>query len=438
MSRDTLPLFAPEDSRRPIAMSNGRRIDLGEFRRDVASLVRQLPSGTAMLDLCDDRYRFLVAFAAAASAGHVVLLPSSRAEQVVDEVQASHPDSYRCDDAVVDAALAQGAESPLNERLDARHTAVIGCTSGTTGQPRVFPKSWRTLIRGCAHNAAAIRRAVRVGPGEPVWLLATVPPQHTYGMEFSVLLPLSGGMAVHSGRPLFPADIALALEELPAPRVLVSTPVHLRTLVESSQSFPQVAAIVSATAPLDRALATAVEQKLGGTMLEVFGSTETCAIAQRRTAHEERWTVFEGVELTPSESGTIVNAPWFAEPVSLQDALDIDDAGTFVVRGRNSDMIEVAGKRASLTDLTRRLLAIEGVRDAVVFQPQQDTVATIRRVAAAVVAPGMTSRDIRERLASAVDPAFIPRPLVMVDALPRNELGKLPLERLMVLIGRKL
>jgi acyl-coenzyme A synthetase/AMP-(fatty) acid ligase len=271
-----------------------------------------------------------------------------------------------------------------------------------------------------------------------VWLLATVPPQHTYGMEFSVLLPLSGGMAVHSGRPLFPADIALALEELPAPRVLVSTPVHLRTLVESAQPFPQVAAIVSATAPLDRALASAVEQKLGGTMLEVFGSTETCAIAQRRTAHEERWRVFEGIELTPSESSTTVNAPWFVEPVSLQDVLDVDDAGTFVVRGRNSDMIEVAGKRASLADLTRRLLAIEGVRDAVVFQPEQDAVATIRRVAAAVVAPGMTSSDIRERLASAVDPAFMPRPLVIVDALPRNELGKLPLERLMRLIGRKL
>ena len=120
-----------------------------------------------------------------------------------------------------------------------------------------------------------------------VWILATVPLQHTYGMEFSVLLPLIAGMAVHAARPLFPADIARALAELPTPRVLVSTPVHLRALVESPQEFPQAALIISATAPLDRALAQAVEAKLGGRLLEIFGSTETCAFASRRTAQDE-------------------------------------------------------------------------------------------------------------------------------------------------------
>jgi acyl-coenzyme A synthetase/AMP-(fatty) acid ligase len=69
--------------------------------------------------------------------------------------------------------------------------------------------------------------------GERFAVVATVPPQHIYGIEMSVLLPLLGDVQVHSGRPFFPSDIASALEQMPEPRVLVTTPVHLRALVES-------------------------------------------------------------------------------------------------------------------------------------------------------------------------------------------------------------
>jgi acyl-coenzyme A synthetase/AMP-(fatty) acid ligase len=249
-------------------------------------------------------------------------------------------------------------------------------------------------------------------------------------MEFSVLLPLIGGVAVHSGRPLFPADIAQALDELEPPRVLVSTPVHLRAILESRQRFSRVDLVISATAPLDQRLALAVERKLGGRLLEIFGSTETCAFAYRRTAVEAIWRAYEGVALTPQHDGAVVTAPWFPEPVALQDIVELQDEGRFVVRGRNTDTIEVAGKRASLGDLTRRLLAIEGVQDAVVFQPDADSATRIRRVAALVVAQQLTSARILEQLAPAVDPAFLPRPLVIVDSLPRNEVGKLPREQL--------
>jgi acyl-coenzyme A synthetase/AMP-(fatty) acid ligase len=286
-----------------------------------------------------------------------------------------------------------------------------------------------------ARNAAAIRAALGIANEDPPRaipaIVATVPPQHMYGMELSILLPLIGGMAVHAGRPLFPADIARSLAELPAPRVLVSTPLHLRTLVESSQPFPTTALIISATAPLDRELATAVEARLGGQLLELFGSTETCVFARRRTATGEAWRMYEGVELHPRADGTLVTAPWFVEPVLLQDLVELLGDGQFAVRGRSSDMIEVAGKRASLADLTQRLLAVEGVRDAVLFQPQPDTIATIRRLAALVVAPGCSVGQIRERFAASVDPAFLPRPLRIVDSLPRNELGKLPREKLL-------
>jgi len=107
------------------------------------------------------------------------------------------------------------------------------------------------------------------------------------------------------------------------------------------------------------------------------------------------------------------------------------------VRGRSSDMIEVAGKRASVTDLTKRLLAIPGVQEAAVFQPDDDAAGTIRRVAALVVAPNLMAREVLDQLASGVDSAFLPRPLLIVDQLPRNELGKLPRENLLKVLRRQ-
>ena len=432
-----LPLFDSADSQRRIAWRRGAPVLLAEFQGHVAAVVAQLPAqAAAMINLCDDRYRFLVAYAAALSVGHTVLLPSSRADRVVADVESANPGSYRIADAAVEVAMATPSTGVVNTRIPADQIAMVGYTSGSTGQPKTFPKPWRAVNGSSACNANSIRAAIADATA-PVSLLATVPPQHMYGMELSVLLPLIGDMAVHAGRPLFPADIAAALAELPRPRVLVSTPVHLRTIVESHQEFPRVDVIVSATAPLDQALAAAVVGKLGGEMVEMFGSTETCVFASRLTAREEQWRLYEGVRLEPRTDGTLVHAPWFQEPVLLQDIVELQPGNRFVVRGRSSDMIEVAGKRASLSDITRRLLAIEGVREAVVFQPEVDGVGTIRRVAALVVAPTLTARDVLDRLASAVDSAFLPRPLLIVDRLPRNELGKLPRENLLRALRRE-
>jgi acyl-coenzyme A synthetase/AMP-(fatty) acid ligase len=182
---------------------------------------------------------------------------------------------------------------------------------------------------------------------------------------------------------------------------------------------------------LDATLANAAQYRLQCELLELFGSTETGVFASRRTATQSSWLPYPGVQLEAVDASTRVAAPWFAEPVLLQDILEPQLDGRFSVRGRNSDMIDVAGKRASVSELTRRVLAIDGVKDAVVFQPDSLGVGRIRRVAALVVAPNLTAQIILERLAASVDPAFLPRPLLLVDALPRNETGKLPKERLM-------
>ena len=151
--------------------------------------------------------------------------------------------------------------------------------------------------------------------------------------------------------------------------MLVTTPVHLRALVESGVALPPLAAILSATAPMPIELARAAEQRFGAPVLEVFGSTETCVFASRRPTTDEDWTLYDGVTLHPQPDGTVVTRPSSgAGDAGRYRLLSPDDGRNFRLRGRHADMLEIAGKRASLGDLTRRLLAIPGVRDGVVLQ----------------------------------------------------------------------
>jgi acyl-coenzyme A synthetase/AMP-(fatty) acid ligase len=59
----------------------------------------------------------------------------------------------------------------------------------------------------------------------------------------------------------------------------------------------------------------------------------------------------------------------------------------------------------------------------------------VGRIAAVVVAPGQDDAAILAALRRELDPVFLPRRLRKLDALPRNETGKLPRDRLLALLA---
>ncbi|HSR65276.1 MAG TPA: AMP-binding protein [Xanthomonadaceae bacterium] len=424
---------------RAIAFDARGAVPLARFLAQVRALAALLPAGRHAVNLCEDRYRFLVAFCAVAVRGQTTLLPPSRAPAAVDDALHRHADSYCLGDAALDPAPARYWQLPaaLPEQAGARPLidddalVAIGFTSGSTGVPKANPKTWGSFRQSTAQNLAALRHLCAGAAPAPV--VATVPPQHMYGIELSVLLPLLGELAVHTGRPFFPQDIAQALQAAASPALLVTTPVHLRALLESDVALPPLAGIVSATAPLPAELAAAAEARLRCEVREMFGSTETCVIAHRRTAVEHAWTPMPGVHLQPQPDGTLVHARHLAAPMPLADLVEVDADGRFRLCGRQADLLEIAGKRASLGDLTRRLTAIPGVRDGVVLQ-LDPCEAGVRRIAALVVAPGLDEAAILDALRCSIDPVFLPRRLRRVEALPRNETGKLPRAALLRLL----
>ena len=438
--QDPTRLMGAASATAPLLWHQGREVTRGDFVRHARELARALPERNHALNLCADRHHFMVALAALLLRGQAGLLPPSHAPQVIDEIAEDY-DAYCLTDqshdivcrqqhlielSTADPAGGDGDDLPF---VPAAQAAVVLFTSGSSGKAQPSPKTWQRL-------AAGIRISMRhFGlDTQRHQLVATVPPQHMFGLEFSILYPLLGPCVVHSGRPFYPEDIRSALAEMEEPRVLLTTPLHLRACVEAELQWPETAFIISSTARLEPDLATRAEETFGCPVHEIYGSSETGAVASRRTAHETLWTALRGIAIDTVEEDLLrVAGPQLDAPHVMSDYVCLHQGGRFELRGRKSELVNIAGKRIALGDLNRRLQTIDGVEDGVFLVPGDGQRA---RLTAVVVAPRLSEAQILQALARALDPVFLPRPLVKVDALPRNATGKLPRQALLDLLGR--
>ena len=435
MTDDRLPLICL-DGDAPLLHWHGQAIGRRYFLAQARQLAGSLPDARAVINLCEDRYSFLLGFVALILRGQCNLLPPDRLPHTLHALEADY--------CLVDR-LQPGLELPQRQIVPSRWTGDSEAeipriptsqrvatlfTSGSTGHSLPHHKGWGELYHGTALTLQALGLTDASGT-----LLATVPPQHMYGLETSILLPLLSGLSIEASRPFYPADVQGVLQATPAPRWLISTPLHLRACLRAELAWPALQGMVSATAPLDAGLAGDLEQAFACPLYEIYGSTETGAIATRRTHGQSTWQLHPGLQLQDlPEQGCQVVGDHLPSAVRLNDRLQRLDERAFQLLGRDQDLIKIAGKRASLGDLNRQLLALPGVTDGVFVPPQE---AEPQRLMALVVAPGMDSRVILDALRERIDAVFLPRPLYCVDALPRNATGKLPRELLWQLIAKQ-
>ncbi len=437
-----LPLLGPRDLDAPLCWRGGQPVSAAQFIAEAAILAQALPAGRPV-NLCQDRYLFALGLAAALLRGQTSLMPPNALPDTLRQVPSGGGAPYLLiddeppgtDDLPRHRITRPVGVAPAHTvpSIDTTLEAVCLLTSGSTGAPQPHAKCWGPLVANIEAEAARLAELLGRPTLAGITLVATVPAQHSYGFESTVLLALLGGARFDAGRPFYPADIADALQRVPEPRALVTTPFHLKTLLLANLPLPPVALTLSATAPLSPQLAAQAEAAFQGQLVEIYGCTEAGQVASRRTTAGQTWHTLGALRIRaePADDGSerfIVHGGHVTEPTPLADVLVLQnpdgDNTHFQLLGRANDLIHVAGKRSSLAHLNFHLNRIEGVDDGAFWLPDEVAEGIVRPVAF-VVAPTLTAREIIAALRDGLDAAFVPRRVVQVDAFPREATGKL-------------
>lgn len=436
------------DRGRIVAFGSPGARTLGDLLRDAAALAARLPAAPPgeVLVACDDRYLVAAAALAAWARGHALALPPSGQPAAVERlaadpaVRALVHDRDGVSVARVPAVDAREAVTSVDAPTDplvgapldpGRHAATV-YTSGSTGAPLACRKTAGQLLGEATLLAGRFELA-----GARV--VATPPALHIYGLLFGVLAPLAGGAATCRLAPLHAEPLAALVAE-EGVDVLVSVPAHLRGLeVLGPGALAGLRAVVSSGAPLPPATAAGLHERHGLFVTEVFGSTETGGVATRRAPGDARWRPLPGVVVSAAADGRLaLDSPFLPpdapRPLVADDLVEVAPDGAFVHLGRKDGVVKVGGKRVSLAEVERCLLAQPGVADATVVAASASG-GRDQELVAAVAPADLDPARLRAALRAALDPVVVPRRVHLLAALPREATGKLPRRRLLEALG---
>ena len=442
-----LPLAGYREPGDVVLLGPAGEINASTFFARARELSLAIPDATFVINLSESRLGFMLGFAAALIRGQTSLLPSGQGPGDWAQLALQYPGASVISDRAIDTPHAFDLKPYLSMAdmtcdtppdhvpmplVAADFAAAILFTSGSTGHPTAHTKSWGQLSRGAANLMATL---AWTAPAR-LAVVGSVPPQHMFGLEATVMLPWHAGIPVHAHQPLLPADLETAIAQCGCPCWWMTTPVHLRPPLQAATVLGGLAGIVASTMSLPPALAVAAEAKWQVPVVEIYGSTETGALAMRRTAADEWWTPLRGVTLKLQDEGEAQRicaaGSHIDVPVLLADELRLNPDGRFLWLGRSADMLKIGGKRASLSALNQRIAEIPGVDDAVYFVPDaegdaasHDDAHPARRLAAFYISATLSPEQVLAALRARVDPVFVPRPLFRVSHLPRNANGKL-------------
>jgi acyl-coenzyme A synthetase/AMP-(fatty) acid ligase len=298
-------------------------------------------------------------------------------------------------------------------------------TGGSTGKPKVWSKSPRNLF------AEAFYLKEKFDLSAKDLFVSTVPPYHIYGLLFSVLVPFVAQAKVLSDIYTFPQEIISTTNKHKA-TVLVSVPIHYRSLKVDNLSAPSLKVAFSSSGVLNRSDAIHFQNKTGLGITEIYGSTETGGIAARSISeHTESWKPADVVSWKISMKRLSIKSPFISAEMEKDpegfcvtgDEVQPDKGNRFILLGRADGIVKVAGKRVDLLDVQNKILTLPTVIDAFVISLPAEK--GRESVIAAIVACKLNEIQLKKLMLEKLEPYAMPRRIKIVSSIARAVNGKI-------------
>jgi malonyl-CoA/methylmalonyl-CoA synthetase len=357
-----------------------------------------------------------------------------------------------------DRASAAPARFSTVER-GAEDLAAICYTSGTTGRSNGAMLSQRAL----ASNAQTLAALWRFTADDV--LIHALPIYHVHGLFVAVNVALMAGASM-----IFQArfEAEAVIEAMPRATALMGVPTFYTRLLASPRLSRKAAGrmrlFVSGSAPLLAATHRQWQARTGHAILERYGMTETLITISTRADDPDRLPGTVGRPLTavttrltgddgsllPHDGATVgelqvrgetVFTGYLGRPDATAasftpdgwfrtgDMAVIDPDGAHRIVGRAStDLIKSGGYRIGAGEVENALLAHPAVREAAVIGVPDDDLG--QRIAAFVVADGVTDVELIDFVALTLSAHKRPRAVRFVESLPRNAMGKVRKDQL--------
>ena len=330
--------------------------------------------------------------------------------------------------------------------------AAILYTSGTTGRSKGARLSHHNLVS----NAAVLADTWRFTRNDV--LLHMLPIYHTHGLFVACnLMAMVGGTMIFL--PKF--SVEAALQWMPQATSMMGVPTFYTRLLASAdftaEASQHMRVFISGSAPLLAETHRAFSKRTGKAILERYGMTETNMITSNPYDGDRRpGTVgmpLAGIDLriADAETGKIcadgeigiielrgdnVFQGYWEMPEKTAESfreggffitgdMAVRDADGYVsIVGRDKDLIITGGLNVYPREVESLVDEVDGVQEsAVIGVPHPDFGEAVVAIVAA--GPGAVSADaVIEALAGKLAKFKQPKSVHLVDALPRNSMGK--------------